>query len=71
MQQIEIFESVSNKDNTTITSNKQSISLLVNCGCKLTEHFFCGNTRNPTQKENKNLMNERSIYIELCKNHKQ
>ena len=71
MQQIDIFESMSNKDNTTITSNKQSISLIVNCGCKLTEHFFCGRVINPTQKENKNLMDKRSIYIQLCKNHKQ
>lgn len=71
MKQIEIFESVSNKDNTTITNNKQSISLVVDCGCKLIEHFFCATRRNLTQKENKNLMNGQSTYIELCKNHKQ
>jgi hypothetical protein len=70
MSEIEIFDSISTKENTTITNNNQSIFLAMNCGCKLVQHFYCGNTRSQKGGENINLMNERSLSITLCKNHK-
>ena len=71
MNQIEIFDSISTKENTTITNTKESIFLNVSCGCQLVQHFYCGNTRSTKGGENINLMNQRSLFITLCKNHKQ
>ena len=58
-----IFDSISNRENTIITSNKQSITLTANCGCQQTEHFLCGNTSIKNKENNTDLLNNRSICI--------
>ena len=67
---LNIFESISRKDNTTVTNNGQSIFLTVDCGCEMVQHFICDNSKNLALKENKKVMTERSIFVKLCSAHK-
>ena len=70
MKDLKKFESISNIQNTIISNNKQSIFFIVECGCKMTENFLCGNTQNDNSKSNIDAMNKRSVFVQLCNKHK-